>query len=375
MAGFEGSDHIDVHGHALDMAAVTGHAAQFDADYARAAALGLKTLRESVGWRVCAPNGRRSLDFARLMRAADAAAANGVQVIWTLMHYGMPPDVRVTDSDFAEHFADFAAAVASRLRRHTGAPSIYNPINEIGFLAWAMATQRILGGDCSERDGYVVKTRLVQAALRAIAAIRAADPGARFIHIEPLIHVVPPADRPELAPAAADFCAYQWQVWDMLEGELEPQLGGSPTAIDWIGVNHYHDAQWEIDSGVRLDWHSGDPRRRPFASLLIEAWQRYGHPVVIAETGHVGCGRARWLDEMAEQTLFATQAGVPIDGLCLYPAVDRPDWNDRTHWHRSGLWDAVACDAHESAPATPTARRLAADYAAALRRWQTRLGR
>lgn len=374
MAGFEGADHIDLHGHPIDMAAVTGHAAQFDADYRRAAALGLKTVRESVGWRVCAPHSYRRLDFSRLLQAADAAEAHGIQLLWTLMHYGTPPDVRVTDADLPSRFAEFAAAAAGQLRRHTGAASIYNPINEIGFLAWAMASRLIIGGDCSERNGYVVKSRLVQAALRGIEAIRAEDSGARFIHIEPLIHVVPPAGQPELARAAADFCAYQWQVWDMLIGREAPELGGTPAAIDWIGVNHYHDAQWEIGSGARLDWHSGDVRRRPFESLLHETWQRYGVPLVVAETSHVGAGRARWLDEMAAQTEAAMSAGAKVEGMCLYPAVDRPDWNDHAHWHHSGLWDAMAAGGDESAPAAPMARRLATDYAAALQRWQSRLG-
>lgn len=139
--------------------------------------------------------------------------------------------------------------------------SIYNPINEIGFLAWTMAGSHIMGGECTDRDGYSVKSRLVQAALRGIDAISAADSGAKFMHIEPLIHVVAPADQPAMAQAAADFCGYQWQVWDMLSGRIAPEIGGTLAAIDWIGVNHHHDAQWEIGTGQRLDWHTSDPRR------------------------------------------------------------------------------------------------------------------
>lgn len=375
MTGFEGADHVDIHGHPLDMVALTGHAAQFDTDYERVAALGIKTIRESIGWRVCAPLSYRSLDLSRMLMAADAAQAHGVQVLWTLMHYGTPPDVRVTDADFAHRFADFAAAVARHLRRFTGAASVYNPINEIGFLAWAMATQDKVGGHCIERDGYVVKSRLVRAALLGIEAIRAEDCGARFIHIEPLIHVVPPIGQPQLAQAAAEFCTYQWQVWDMLLGRQSSELGGTPAAIDWIGVNHYHDAQWEFGSGVALDWHNGDVRRQPFQNLLQEVWQRYGLPLVVAETSHVGVGRARWLDEMAAQTQAAMLAGARVDGICLYPAVDRPDWSDHTHWHHSGLWDAIAPGNDESAPAEPLARRLATPYATALQHWQRRLGR
>jgi len=30
---------------------------------------------------------------------------------------------------------------------------------------------------------------------------------------------------------------------------------------------------------------------------------------------------------------------VPLEGVCLYPILDRFEWNDPTHWHNSGLWD------------------------------------
>jgi beta-glucosidase/6-phospho-beta-glucosidase/beta-galactosidase len=372
MAGFEGADHIDVHGNPLDMSACTGHAQLLDDDYERAVGMGLRTVRESVGWRVCSPLTWRAVDFTRMLRAADAAVNHGVQVIWTLMHYGTPPDVKLTDPDFASRFADFAGAAARRLRRHTGQSSVYNPINEIGFLAWAMSNQRILGGECSERDGYVVKTCLVRAALLSMDAIRAEDPSAQFIHIEPLIHVVAPPDQPQLAQAAADFCGYQWQVWDMLVGTMAPELGGTPAAVDWIGVNHYHDAQWEMGTGAWLDWDTGDLRRRSFSSMLLEAWHRYQLPLVVAETSHVGQGRARWLDDIASQTELAVHKGARVEGMCLYPAVDRPDWNNHAHWHRSGLWDAIAPNCHETEPASPTARRLAGEYADVLRYWQQR---
>ena len=33
--------------------------------------------------------------------------------------------------------------------------------------------------------------------------------------------------------------------------------------------------------------------------------------------------------------------GVPVEGVCLYPVIDRPDWEDANHWHNSGLFDLV----------------------------------
>ncbi len=133
---------------------------------------------------------------------------------------------------------------------------------------------------------------------------------------------------------------YQWQTWDLLCGRLEPELGGSPEALDLVGVNYYHSGQWEVGTEERLDWHLDDPRRMPFSALLAEAWQRYRRPLLVAETSHVGEGRADWLEEIAAEVGRALAVGVPVLGLCLYPFVDRHDWDDPGHWHASGLRDA-----------------------------------
>ena len=202
-----------------------------------------------------------------------------------------------------------------------------------------------------------MKRRLVRAVLAGIDAVRRIDPRARFLHVEPIGHVAPPADQPELAEAAERIAAYQWQAWDLIGGLVEPELGGSAEALDLIGINHYHSGQWEVGTEERLWWHLRDPRRRPLSALLGDAWRRYGRPLVIAETGHVGDGRATWLHEVVAEVTRARAAGVPVGGICLYPLLDRHDWHDTAHWHRSGLWDLDQ----------PSRQRvLATDYADAL---------
>ena len=387
MAGFEGADHVNMRGEKLDMTDITGHVEQVEADYARLAALGIRSVRESVGWRVVEPRGDGRHDFSRLRRFAAAAERHGIQVMWTLMHYGTPPGLHIMSPDFVPRLRDFAAAAARELRRATGAPTIYTPVNEIGFLAWAVAHTGLIGGQSGRGprgealDGYAVKHRLVEAALAAIDAVSEVDRGARFLHVEPLVHVAAPHGRPDLRHAAETFNGYQWQAWDMLLGRLAPELGGSARAVDLIGVNHYHDAQWEFGGGA-LDWRARDPRRRTFSALLAEAWQRYRLPLVVAETSHVGGNRAEWLDEIAAETCRAADAGVPVQGLCLYPAVDRPDWNDLDHWHHSGLWDIVDAAAvaatREGDRIRPRVggrgvpRHLDAAYARTLADWQRR---
>ena len=390
MAGFEGADHINARGDRLDMVALSGHDRHLDADYARLASLGIRTVRESVGWRLAEPGrprqrrpaSRDPFDFRRTVRFADAAARHGLQVMWSLMHYGTPDDVSLLDDSFCERFAEFAGAVARTLRPLSDGARIYTPINEISFLAWAIAeTDLVLayGPDAvakqraraNGRDlGYEVKCRLVRACLSAMEAIRAEDPKARFLHVEPLIHVSPAVDDDAGAAlatkTAAEVSSWQWQAWDMLGGSIEPGLGGSGEALDLIGVNYYHTCQWDLASGRRLEWHERDPRRRPLAALLRVASHRYGRPLIVAETSHLGSGRAEWLADVSSEVARSRATGTDVQGVCLYPVIDRPDWSDTHHWHHSGLFDVPVADGRFE-------RRLHLGYAKTLRRLQKSL--
>src|SRR5690606_5852100 len=89
MGGFEGADHRNGSGVALDMAASNEHIARLDEDYGAAVRQGIRTVRESLGWRLSEPKDG-CFDWRRLHAIRAAAERNGVQVLWTLMHYGTP---------------------------------------------------------------------------------------------------------------------------------------------------------------------------------------------------------------------------------------------------------------------------------------------
>lgn len=377
MGGFEGADHINGQGEALDMVKMTGHDSRLDFDYRYARRLGLHCLRESIGWRLCEGAGG-AWDLTRAVRMAQAARRQGVHILWTLMHYGLPSDLTLLDDALIPRFARFAGEVARVLRGLCPGPRFYTPINEISFLAWAASATGDMGpaglqAACPTEDtvisGYLVKQRLVRAALAGMSAIRAADPQARFLHVEPVVHVVPnDGDDPDHCELAERIDSYQWQTLDMLSGRSEPQLGGHPEALDWVGMNHYHSSQWEVPGEKRLAWHLRDPRRQPLSELLHGVWRRYRRPMLVAETGHIGVGRAAWLHEVAGEALRARAMGVPLQGVCLYPLLDRPDWNDTWRWHRSGLWQVSQAPPTE--PDAQPARRLNRPYAQALACWR-----
>jgi hypothetical protein len=185
-----------------------------------------------------------------------------------------------------------------------------------------------------------VKQQLVRAAVAGCEAVWQAAPGARVVHVDPLIHVVPPRGRPDLAEAAAGAHAAQFDAWDMLAGRRQPELGGHLRYLDIVGVNFYHANQWELPE-VRLRWEDTprDERWVPLHRLLAEVYERYSRPLLVAETSHFGVGRGPWLKEVASEVLQARLQGVALEGICLYPILDRHDWEDPDHWHNSGLWD------------------------------------
>jgi hypothetical protein len=184
---------------------------------------------------------------------------------------------------------------------------------------------------------------LIRAAIAGIEEIWQVNRQARIVQVEPVIHVMAPRGRPDLAERAAAQRAGQFEAWDMISGQVEPGLGGQPKYLDIMGLNYYHANQWEHPD-VRLRWedHPRDERWAPLHQLLAEVHNRYRRPLFIGETSHFGVGRGPWLREIYEEVQVAIRKGIPIEGITIYPIIDRPDWDNLDHWHNSGLWDLVS---------------------------------
>jgi hypothetical protein len=339
IGGFEAATHVNEAGRRLDLIAATEHDVQVDEDYARLRSVGIRTVRDAVRWHLIERDGR--FDFSSLAPMVVAAERHGMQVMWTLLHYGVPDDVDVFNEEFPARFARFSAEVARFVQSHSRRLPFYTPVNEISFLAWA-AGEVGWFHPFARRRGPELKRQFIKAAIAACEAIWRIDRRARVVHVDPVIHVVPPVMRPELTQAAAEQRASQFESWDMLAGITAPELGGHPRYLDIMGVNFYHSNQWEYPD-VRLRWEDTprDPRWLPLHKILAEVYDRYRRPLFIGETSHVGVGRAQWMREIAAELWSANDVGIPIEGVCLFPIIDRMDWNDENHWHNSGLWDLV----------------------------------
>ena len=119
----------------------------------------------------------------------------------------------------------------------------------------------------------------------------------------------------------------------MLCGRVAPELGGSDSHLDILGVNFYSDNQWfHNDGGIPF----GSADYRPFSDMLAELHRRYRPPVLITETGAEGEASGSWLRYVAGEVRLAIQQQVPVTGLCIYPIADYPGWEDGRHC-RCGL--------------------------------------
>jgi protoporphyrinogen oxidase len=358
-AGYEGADHVNHGGRPLDMNAACDHLQRAREDYALLHEFGIRTVRESAGWRLCERDGQ--FDFSSLDSRLRAAQELGLQICWTFCHYGWPDDVDVYGEEFVPRFVRYCTELAKYLKPWVGDTPIYSPINEISFQSWGLSVHMFRCKNMDDpRAAEEGKRQLVRATIAGCDAIWDITPGARILQCDPLIHVIAPPGRPDWAEQAAGWTASQFDAWDMLCGRREPELGGAPRYLDLIGGNYYQNNQWESGTNWRLWWHLADPRRRPLHASLMELHQRYQRPILLAETSHVGSGRGMWIRQIAEQIAMAIEQGADICGICLYPAIDRPDWEHEEHWHKSGLWDV---DLHSS---PPMARLPVPAYATAL---------
>lgn len=330
--GFECSTQVLHHGKRLDIIAATAHDRHAESDYRQLGQFGLHTLRDGLRWHLIETAPRR-YDFSSFVPMVQAAQRSGSQVIWDLLHYGYPGDIDIWSPTFVDRFAGFARATAEIWRDTTDAVPFWCPINEISFFAWAGGDVRYLNPFAMNR-GYDLKVQLARASIAAMHALREIDPRARFVHCEPLIaiHHNPASGLPR--SEAEGWHESQFQAFDLLSGRIGPQLGGDPSLLDIIGVNYYPRNQW-LHGGapIAID----DAAYRPLSDLLFETYARYRRPIFVSETGTEDHHRAPWFRYVASEVSRARARGVPIQGLCLYPVLNHPGWDDDRDCHNGLL--------------------------------------
>ena len=327
MGGFESATHGRRDRTRIDVVRASGHDDRCAEDYRLLVEAGILTIRDGMRWHLIERTAG-VFDWTSLLPMLRAAQATGVQVIWDLCHWGVPDWLDPLSDEFPSRFAEFAGAAARFVRSEKErvgivSTSFYCPINEISFWSW-------VGGDTEHFSPYgrsrgaELKRQLVHASIAAIRRVCEEDPGARFVQAEPIIHISADHARPEDAEDARRHTASQFEVWDRLAGEHE-EAGG---LLDVIGVNYYWNNQW-IHEGDRTP--PGHTHHQPLHKMLEGLWERYRRPIVITETGAEAEAAVGWLGYVAAEVRQARRAGVPVLGICLYPVMDYPGWDDHRH--------------------------------------------
>jgi beta-glucosidase/6-phospho-beta-glucosidase/beta-galactosidase len=368
LSGFECSTFRWKDHNRRDLAEETQHRAHAREDYAILASLGIAVAREGVPWPMVDRGDR--YDFSLVDPYIEALNDAKILPIWDLCHYGYPDDVDPFSPDFADRFARYCRATAEYVTTRVRGPHCFTPINEItfwGFCGGEWGWTAPFGTEKGTR--FRLRHALCEAAIAGVRAIREVDPESRMVHVEPLIQVVPPKDRPDLADEAEnemrdDACF----AWDVLSGRKNPELGGAPEILDIVGANCYSFGQMEYrEHGPHMALEPTDERIRPLCDMLDDIWKRYHRPMIIAETSGLGVGRPAWLKDVMEESLAAVDRGIDMHGICLFPAVDMPDWHTG-EWLHNGICDLVDEGGQlRRVPFGP--------YVDELRRWQRELNR
>ncbi|SMF61221.1 beta-glucosidase [Allosphingosinicella indica] len=337
MAGFEAASHRRRDGRRLDLIRATAHDSHVRSDYAQCREAGLGTIRDALRWHLIDASADRR-DWSSWLPMLEAGVAEGVQVIWTLFHYGTPDRLDPMAPDFPAAFADYARAAAQLQRSVTGQSGLFCPINEMSFFAWAVGKRYFLSA--SRTSGAAFKRQLVLAAIAAARAIRDADPDSHILWAEPLVHIAPRDRSSQEVRSAERRRLAQFEAADMLLGVTHPELGGRPDLADWLGLNFYPHNQWYYRGAtIPLGHHE----YRPLADMLVEAQARYAKPLLIAETGAEGSARPAWLHYVCDEVREARRRGARVEGICLYPVTAYPGWDNERH-AEAGLFSSIMSD-------------------------------
>ncbi|KAA3437902.1 family 1 glycosylhydrolase [Rufibacter hautae] len=368
ISGFECSTFLWKDKKRRNLIAETQHDKFADKDYELLRRLGIAVSREGIPWPMVDKEG--AYDFSPIDPMIAAMQQHKILPIWDLCHYGYPVDLDPFTEAFTQRFAAYCRAVAEYVVDKLPAPYFFTPINEITFFSFCAGEWGwVAPYKNTKEDRFKLRVALCKAAIAGVKVIREVIPEARMIHIDPLVQVVAPKDRPDLVEAARhETYVDTFLAWDIISGKEQPELGGSPEILDIVGANNYSFGQMEYrEQGPHAALPPEDDRIKPLCELMHLVYDRYKRPMIIGETSGLKDGREDWLRDVMDESLAAVEAGIDLHGVCLFPAVDMPDWHTG-EWLHNGICDL---ELHND-----ELRRVECEpYIQELRRWQKELNR
>ncbi len=348
--------------HYFDQNLWSGHRERADTDFARIAALGIRTLRLPLLWEQGNEDGIGTPDWPSFDRTLAAMQRNFLQPIVGLVHHGSGPRTTdLLDPAFPQKLAAYALQVAQRYPWVTD----YTPVNEPHTTARFSCLYGLWYPHHHSVPSYLCALlHEVKATVLAMQAIRTVQPEARLLYTEDGGSIFSTPERESFRELRD---ARRWLGTDLLCGlvdEHHPLFGdllqngiaredilwfaANPCPPAILGLNYYLTSDRFLDHRVDLYPHhfrggetGTDPlvdiealrvRIEPLpgvAPILTEAWNRYGLPVAITEV-HL-CGspedQIRWLHEIWTAAQTARSAGVDVRAVTLWALLGSWNWS------------------------------------------------
>ena len=343
MGGYECTDQLNTFGNRVDLINTTGHLDMIEHDYENLSIFNIKTVREGIRWSQVEKT-PYVYDWSAVAKMIYAAKAKKIQQVWDICHFGFPDDLTPLHPLFAKRFASLCKSFIEFYRTiDKVSVLIITPINEVSFISWLGGDVRGTAPYCTNH-GWEVKYNLMRAYIEAIEAMKAIDTTVRILTTEPLINISCDAmasfeDRALALKRHED----QFQVTEILCGNMCKELRGKPEYLDILGYNFYFNNQWLLNSEESIEWkeNSVSPYFVPLNQLLINVYKKYNRPFVLTETSHPKESRTLWIDMLQKECRIILEKGLPFWGVCWYPILNRPDWDFLHDWHFSGIFDDI----------------------------------
>lgn len=367
-----------------------GHATRSN-DLNLFAGLGIRAIRYPVLWEHFAPNGFDNIDWTWADQRIGRLNELGIKPIIGLVHHGSGPrHTSLVDASFAEGLTHYARLVAERFPSNI----YYTPVNE------PLTTARFstLYGHWypharDEKSFITAVLTQCRAIVLAMQAIREVNPEAKLVQTEDVgrIYSTP------LLGYQADFeNERRWLSYDLLCGHLTPlrmmwqkllEWGATEDELQWfldnpcppdiMGINHYLTSDRYLDEKMEKypeATHGGNSFHRyadveavrvsavspvHTASVLREAWLRYGLPLAVTEV-HLGCTREeqmRWLKEVWDDCEKLRADNIDVRAVTAWSLLGTFDWNSLVT-RSEGFYESGVFDVRTEAPRQTALARM-----------------
>ena len=353
--GIECSAPIVAGGVRHDQLLSTGHWTRFAEDAALVRELGIPFLRYGIPFHVVARE-PGTFDWDWTDRALAVLREEGIAPIVDLLHFGVPDDIAgIGDPRLVARYVSFVEAFVERY------PWIrwFTPVNE-PYITALFSGRRGYWNERGTDDAAFVRAldTIVECAVRGASVIRSAVDDAVIVQSDAC-----DAYFPETRAAEAHAALLDEQVF--LGFDLT--LGRTPSSevLAWLSAHGMDETRvaWFLDNAVEspfivgLDYYQGnerlvaadgriraDPDPGGFAVMARRWLDRYGLPVMLAETNMVSERAVEWLETCWSQAMELREEGRDLVGFCWYSLTDQVDWDIvlrefRGHVNSLGLVD------------------------------------